>query len=325
MDQQWDRLWDVARRQHGTFSMRQAADCGIAPHRVRHRASRGDVETIHPNVFRVAGAPRSFEAKMRAIALWLGTRVAISHGSASRLLRLDLDAQYLLAHRDRVDVWLPGSVHVGRRNPQLRVHRTQNIPEHHRSFVDGIPVTTAARTVVDSAATLDSERLEALGESARRLGIMTIADLERALRDLGTRPGVAKVRKYVEQQRGDPALQYGLEIKLARLLRQARHLGSWQRQTKIAIGTPIGKVFRVDFAQPTTRVIIECDGFRWHGNHLRWKLDRARIAAIEAAEWRVVTVTWDDVVQRADQTVHRIALATQCRPLALWEHNVCRK
>jgi very-short-patch-repair endonuclease len=57
------------------------------------------------------------------------------------------------------------------------------------------------------------------------------------------------------------------------------------------------------------RVACECDGFEHHGSRLAWRRDRARPAAIEAAEWRVVHVTWDDVTREAAQTLDRPALS----------------
>ena len=56
-------------------------------------------------------------------------------------------------------------------------------------------------------------------------------------------------------------------------------------------------------------VALECDGFAWHGNRLRWKRDRRRVAQIEALGWRIIFVTWDDVTLHPDETLHRVALA----------------
>jgi very-short-patch-repair endonuclease len=60
--------------------------------------------------------------------------------------------------------------------------------------------------------------------------------------------------------------------------------------------------------------VCECDGFEWHGDRLRWKRDRRRIAAIEAAGWRVVHVTWEDVTRYPVETLDRLALALRETP-----------
>ncbi len=67
--------------------------------------------------------------------------------------------------------------------------------------------------------------------------------------------------------------------------------------------------YRVDYAWLRFRTICECDGFEWHGNRLQWKRDRRRIATIEAANWQMVHVTWDDVTKRRSETLDRIGMA----------------
>ena len=57
------------------------------------------------------------------------------------------------------------------------------------------------------------------------------------------------------------------------------------------------------------RVGCECDGFESHGNRLAWKRDRRRLAWLEAAGWRIVAVTWDDVTLRPAETIDRLVLA----------------
>ncbi|MDQ1481504.1 MAG: hypothetical protein QOI44_2365, partial [Actinomycetota bacterium] len=39
------------------------------------------------------------------------------------------------------------------------------------------------------------------------------------------------------------------------------------------------------------------------------KRDRRRLAAIEAARWRIVQVTWADVTEQPGQTIERLAFA----------------
>jgi very-short-patch-repair endonuclease len=67
--------------------------------------------------------------------------------------------------------------------------------------------------------------------------------------------------------------------------------------------------YRLDFAWPSILFAVECDGFEHHGRRLRWKRDRRRIAALESRGWRIVHVTWDDVMHRPVETIARIQLA----------------
>jgi very-short-patch-repair endonuclease len=94
-----------------------------------------------------------------------------------------------------------------------------------------------------------------------------------------------------------------LEVKLSRLLRTSTLP---EPMVQLRIGR-----FRVDYAWPAYRVVCECDGFEWHGDRLAWKSDRRRVAAIEAAGWRIVHATWEDVTKRPAETLQRLALALQ--------------
>jgi very-short-patch-repair endonuclease len=55
-------------------------------------------------------------------------------------------------------------------------------------------------------------------------------------------------------------------------------------------------VARVDFAWPELRIALECDGFEFHSDRATFRRDRRRWTALTRAGWRVIVVTWADVV-----------------------------
>jgi very-short-patch-repair endonuclease len=55
-------------------------------------------------------------------------------------------------------------------------------------------------------------------------------------------------------------------------------------------------IARVDFAWPEHKIILECDGFEFHGSREAFERDRRRWTALTRAGWRVVIVTWRDVL-----------------------------
>jgi len=223
--------------------------------------------------------------------MWSGG--ACSHATAGRLLRLPG-----IPKPDEVDVTVDRS--TGLRASGVRVHRA-TLDRNSRIYVDGIPCTSATRTLVDCAHLLDGETLEGAVERARRLGLTSVGALES---HLGRgHPGSARVRHLIRRLEGRPK-ESRLEVKFARLLRRS---GLPAPVAQFVVGA-----YRVDFAWPLLRVVCECDGFEWHGDRLQWKRDRRRIASIEAAGWRMVHVTWDDVTRRPDETLSRLDLALQC-------------
>jgi very-short-patch-repair endonuclease len=224
-----------------------------------------------------------------AATLWGGDNSATSHGSASGLLQLR-------------DLRLPGmhltiAADAGGRLPGDILNRS-TLTRVEQVSVDGIRCTAATRTLVDCAGEADAESLEAAFEAARRMGLTSV---EAVARSLGRgRPGSAKMRWVLAHAAARPK-ESRLEVKLAQLLRES---GLPAAEPQVPIGAS-----RVDFAWRRYRLVCECDGFEWHGDRLRWKRDRRRIAAIEAAGFRVVHVMWEDVTKHPAETIDRLALA----------------
>lgn len=290
------RLADLAERQFGVFSRRQAASAGLSEHAMSRRVMSGRWIAVFPGVYRLPGATRTGRQRAMAAVLWGGDDSAISHTTAGRLLRLD-------AVRSR-DLHLTLPTEFGRRGRGFVLHRMATLPAADVVVVDGIRCTSATRTIIDCGGFLGDEALEDAFEQARRMGLTGVAPFTRRAEELcgRGRPGSAGVRRLLAAQTaGDSALESRLEVKLARLLRR-RSLTTPERQY------PVGR-YRLDFAWPALRIACECDGFEHHGSRLAWKRDRVRLAAIETAGWRIVHVTWTDVTRSPDQTLDRLELA----------------
>ncbi len=74
----------------------------------------------------------------------------------------------------------------------------------------------------------------------------------------------------------------------------------------------------VDLAEPTSRVIVEADGRRWHAIEQAMADDRRRDRQAAANGWLVLRVMWDDVVRHPATTAAQIAavVAQRSRPSA---------
>ena len=112
--------------------------------------------------------------------------------------------------------------------PTNRRPRTEGVTVHRgaigateRRVSDGIPLTSASRTLLDCAGLLGDEDLEAAMEEFLRRGITTRMSIERTLRGKGTgTPGAHRLRALLDD-RDNAALDRRLEVKLWRLLRSA--------------------------------------------------------------------------------------------------------
>ena len=90
----------------------------------------------------------------------------VSHNTAGRLMRLEAiraDGLHLTVGATK------GLLHS-----DITIHRTTALPDVDKRFVDGIPCTSATRTLIDLAPALDDDAFEAAFESARRMGLTTL-------------------------------------------------------------------------------------------------------------------------------------------------------
>jgi very-short-patch-repair endonuclease len=278
----------LAERQYGLITRTQARSV-LSGSAVDRRLTSGRWKVVRPGVYRIVGAPVTARQRAMGAALWGGPEAAISHSTAGRLLRLP-GIPHNVVH-------LNVPPESGLRSDDLQVHRAA-LGRCDRVYVDNIPCTSATRTLVDCASMLDVEHLETAVERARRMGLTSIAALTAQLSR--GRPGSAKLRQVLAHLDARPK-ESRLEVKLARLLLKS---GLPKSVAQFVIGG-----YRVDHAWPPFRVACECDGFEWHGDRLCWKRDRRRVATIEAADWHVVHVTWEDVTRRPDETISRLGLA----------------
>jgi very-short-patch-repair endonuclease len=266
----------------------QLVKLGLSDSQIQRRVSAGALVRVLPNVFRVVGSVPTTAQRELAACLWLGPTAVLSHATAGMLMRLEGITT------NEIHVTVPA--HQRRRGHGIVVHGSV-VARRDVRVVDSIPCTSAARTLLDCSISLDDEELETAFESARRMGLVTTTTLQRAI---VRRPGAASLRRLlaVAERR---AAESRLEVKLTRLLRSSRLPVSVSQQ-------PVGP-YRVDRAWPARRVAVEADGFQHHGRRLAWKRDRKRVAAIEAMGWRLVHVTWADVVENPAETLDRIRFA----------------
>ena len=87
---------------------------------------------------------------------------------------------------------MPGT--GARRRPRVQIHRSRSLPEAEVTTRHGIPVTTAARTVLDMAARLSESRLEHLLDEVERRELADYPALEALARAHTGHKGAAKLR-----------------------------------------------------------------------------------------------------------------------------------
>jgi very-short-patch-repair endonuclease len=208
----------------------------------------------------------------------------------------------VLSHRSATalfGVWGSGAgeIHVTvprklRSQPPIRRHFSM-LPEDERDSVDGIPVTSAARAVLDLA----GEKGEAAAESALRemeyLGIYGSVSLPTLLARYPKHRGTPICREALERLRDDPGgrLRSDLEELFISFLDANRiprpRLNAW-----LSVGE---ESYQVDCLWPGAHLIAELDGWQSHGTKRAFRKDRKRDRRLGAAGYRVVRITEDQI------------------------------
>jgi predicted transcriptional regulator of viral defense system len=197
LNEDWTRLLEIAERQYAVVARRQAFECGMTTARLDRCIKQGRLELLLPTVYRMPGSPRTGRQRAMAARLWLGDDARVSHVTAAALLRLDgCTARQLHLTTLRT---------VRRRAAyaEMQIHRCNAVlPFIDHATVDGIPCTSATRTVIDCAEYLGAEALEVAFESARRMGL-TSPRTRRAREALcgSGKPGSAAIGTLLSHQR----------------------------------------------------------------------------------------------------------------------------
>ena len=292
----------LAAEQHGVFTREQARACGLTEGRIRMRLESGRWERLHSAVYRLAGARATPRQALLTACLWGGPGATVSHRSAAALHRLPGG---------------PAGVEItvtrGRllRDPSILAHRTGPLPTVDVTDVDGIPVTTVARTLVDLAAVLPPEALEEALDAALSAGRVPRPRLVWRLDELAAkgRPGVEVLRSLLEARApAAPVPASVLETRLGRVL-----VGSglpapvWGHEVRAA-----GRLMVLDCAYPRVRLTVEGDGWQSHSGRAQWEDDLARQNLLVAAGWTVLRFPWS-VVDRHPEHVRREVAETLAR------------
>jgi len=258
-----------------------------------------------PKVFRVAGAPRSWQQRAMAAALWVGENGAVSGATAAALHRLDGFGPPVA-----IEVL---TTRVLRSRPSLNVHHTPFWLDVDRAIVAGIPTTSAERTLIELARSTTEERMEIAIEDALRRRLTTPDAVVRRLADLpANQAGGARLTRVLELRGAAAPTDSALEVKVIRLLREQGYPPPIRQKVLDDNGRFVG---RVDLVFPEQRLIIEVDSFRFHTGRRPWDRDRERRNALTALGWLVIHATSQMVSGDARSAFLRDVARAYQRPL----------
>ena len=284
----------LALRQHGLFTGRQALAIGLTSKEIEGGARSGQWPRIHRGVYRVRGAPRTQLQSLLAAVLAAGPGAMASHRGAAWLWGLTKEPRLEVGgHRHHRPA--TGSVVYHRLSGEAR-------PVLRRA----VPCTDPLLTVVHLAGLGNESLLLASLDRGIASGLFSAAAVGA---ELGRRSGkgVAGVR----------ALRGVIARRLEAEGERTSDLESAMDRLIVSHGLPVperqyqlgGTRYRLDYAWPAARLVVEVDGYSDHSSLDVFRYDRERQNALVLAGWTVLRFTWADVRDRPRHVADQIRRA----------------
>ena len=291
-----DRLIaELASRQHGVVARRQLLDLGLRPTAIRRRLRLGRLHRLHAGVYLVGHRAIRRGTREMAAVLACGPAAVVSHRSAAALWHL---LPYP-AKSTPVSVTVAG----GDRRPRsgIDVHRVTQLDKRDRRTLHGIPLTSPARTIVDLGATLRTRELERVVAESLRGRLVAEQDLDEALERNRGRAGIAALRRLLGREGGPKFTRSGAEDRMLSLVRNA---GLPEPEVNVCLDG-----WEPDFLWREQRAIVEVDSWRYHSDRFAFQSDRDKSNDLQLDGYRVLRITWYDLVNRPALVVSRIRRA----------------
>ncbi|MGH7506345.1 MAG: DUF559 domain-containing protein, partial [Longimicrobiales bacterium] len=223
------------------------------------------------------------------------SEAVLSHRTAGVLWELVVSAREATV----VEVSLPRARR--RRVSGIVAHRSRDLTPADVEQLDGLPLTTPARTLLDLATPIASGELERAIARAERNGLVSPADLLRRAEASPRHHGALIICKLLAAEGAPAFTRSEAESRLLDLIRRAR-LRPPRVNTRLC-------GYEIDFLWAEERLVAEVDGYAWHSSAAAFARDRRRDADLHASGFRVVRFTWDDAVKHPEATIGVLAAA----------------
>lgn len=257
---------------------------------LRSRLANGQLLPLHRGVYAVGHMHLRPNGFRLAAVLAVGPGAVLSHRDAGALHGL----------RDgggvRIDVSTPAE---RRSTERIRVHGRRRLDPQDVTTVEGIPVTTVSRTLVNLGEVLAPDAVRKALSEAERQRTLDVKGIEEALGRLRGRRGrsLAAVRAALRDlsDHGATLTRSPLEDRLLPLL------------DAHALPRPATNVYvegyEWDAVWATARLAVELDGWDAHKTRRAFQHDRTKANALTGAGWTVLRYTHDDLVRRPEVVV----------------------
>ena len=263
-------------------------------HAVARRVRDGRLHRLHRGVYAVGHRGLTLRGRFRAAVLACGDTAVLSHFAAAAFWG------FSIWEERRIDVTVTGGA---RDIDGIRAHRSRALQRDDVQVRDAIRVTTPARTLLDLAAVLPEQALRALVRRAQAQHVVSIRQILELIARSNGHHGAAKLRAVTAD--GPAPTRSELEDLLLDLLDRAA-IPRPEINAPLRLGT---ETIIPDCLWREQRVAIEADSVTWHAHKLTREHDAHKQARLEAAGYRVLRITWQQISRTPEQTLARIRAA----------------
>jgi very-short-patch-repair endonuclease len=237
------------------------------------------------HVYAIGHAALSAAGERRAAVLVCGRRALLSHRSAAGAWDIRPDG----ARRWDVSVRQASSVDP---DAPVRVFRHPTLRDDEVTELDGIPITTVARTLLDLAAVVPAHHLRRAVERADQLELFDLRQVNATIAAHPKQPGRCRLLDLLADVHTHGITRTRSDVEAAFL------------QLCVDHGLPRPEVNQHedsrerDFVFPAHRLVVEVDGWKFHRSRRSFTEDRRRDRDTLARGLRTARFTAEEIGRR---------------------------
>ena len=143
-------IYDLAEENNGYLTIREAVESGIDSALVAQLASRGSLERKSLGLYRLVQYPLGPHEQIQEALLWPQALRPLAYSVLSHVTALEV---YGLSdvNPDKIHISVPVKARLRRKTPTWMALHRQHIHPSEITMHDGLPITTAAKAIADSA------------------------------------------------------------------------------------------------------------------------------------------------------------------------------
>lgn len=277
------RAWDrrialLAERQHGMVGRKQLLALGMGRRAIGGRVERGTLHEVQRGVYAVGHRVLTPNSRLSSALIAAGSGAVLSHRTAGRLWGLT-------AGSGAIELTCP-TWHRTRRAGVL-AHES-SLAADEVDEVDGFPVTSPFRTVIDLASVPGPRQLERVLNEVEVLGLTDSVPMGVMVERHRGRRGIGKLRRLLAAHRPEGVTRNEFEERFVALL--DRHdLPRGRINADLCVRD---RFYEIDCLWERERLALELDGRAVHGTRAAFESDRERDRILVTEGWRVARVTW---------------------------------